>query len=150
MHGSTLLRREILQRRVFLLGAFALAACQTTNPHLGTSAEQNFLPVENAAALMAIVGGRTVVYTNQSNTGAGIKQTFNRNGTTTYGNQRRVWTVQNGRYCSSEKLNSDPSTWQCFKVDVNEAGTIIRWQRSSEFEQNNNAGELDTWFGRII
>jgi hypothetical protein len=139
-----------LDRRLFLIGALALSACQTTtNPHLSAGAEQRFVPVENAAALMAIVGGRTVEYTEQSNTGAGIRQTFNRNGTTVYGDQRRVWTVQNGRYCSSADLQSDPSTWSCFQLDVNEAGTIIRWIDVEGTPRNPELGP-DTWYGRIL
>ena len=141
-----------MDRRLFLIGALALSACQTTtNPHLSAGAEQRFVPVENAAALMAIVGGRTVEYTEQSSRGAGIRQTFNRNGTTVYGDQRRAWTVQDGRYCSSAQLDSDPSTWECFLFDVNEAGTILRWWRNPTAQQlSAPEGEVDTWYGRIL
>jgi hypothetical protein len=140
-----------LRRRIFILAALALAACQTSNPYIDSTATQRFLPVNNAAALMAIVRGRTVEYTNQSNRGDGIRQTFASNGTTVYGNQRRVWSVVDGRYCSSSDLTSSPDTWECFRVDVNEAGTLIRWMR---FEGANQIsapdGEVDTWYGRIL
>lgn len=140
-----------MDRRLFLAGVLALGACQTANPYLDAGAEQRFVPVESAAALMAIVSGRTVEYTAQSSRGAGIRQTFNRNGTTVYGEQRRGWTVQDGQYCSSDQLNSDPSTWECFLFDVNEAGTVLRWRRLPDTNQlSAPEGEVDTWYGRIL
>lgn len=138
-------------RTLLVCVGFLLAACQTaTHPHLSANAEQNFVPVENAAALMAIVGGRTVVYTNESNTGAGIRQTFNRNGTTVYGDQRRRWTVKNGRYCSIAEQYASNSNWPCFQLDVNEAGTVIRWIDVDDPSPRNPELGPDTWYGRIL
>lgn len=141
----------LINRRFLILGMVALAACQTaTNPNLSANAEQNFVPVENAAALMAILGGRTVEYTTQSNRGAGIKQTFNRDGTTQYGDQRRLWSVEGGRYCSTAQMDVLRTDWECFQFDVNEAGTVLRWRRSSDAQQLSAAGgQVDTWYGRI-
>lgn len=141
-----------MDRRLFLFGALALGACQTTgNPTLEAGAENRFVAVQNSAALMAIVAGRTVQYTEQSTRGAGIRQTFNSNGTTVYGDQRRVWTVKNGQYCSSGQVDSDPSTWECFLFDVNEAGTILRWRRKPTAQQlSAPQGQVDTWYGKIL
>lgn len=141
----------MIERRFFVFGMAALAACQTTtNPNLSSTAEQTFVPVVNSAALMAILGGRTVEYTSQSNRGAGIKQTFNRNGTTQYGDQRRLWSVEDGNYCSTAQLDAPRNEWECFQFDVNESGTILRWRRSPDARQlSASDGEVDTWYGRI-
>ena len=138
-----------MDRRLFVFSTLALAACQTQSPFLEDGAAQRFVPVENEAALMAIVRGRTVEYTAQSNTGAGIRQTFLSNGTTVYGDQRRNWSIDNGKYCSSADLTAEQSEWECFSVDVNEAGTIIRWQRLPDAQQRGTSG-IDTWYGRIL
>ena len=138
-------------RVLFIVMAVTISACQTSSPYLSPTAQATYEPVQNAASLMAIVSGRTVEYTSQSNRGGGIRQTFNRNGTTQYGSQKRVWSVVNGRYCSSSQLQSPPSDWECFKIDVNQAGTIIRWKRYPNAKQLSvSEVEVDTWYGRIL
>lgn len=138
--------------RVILFSILLLvSACQSTSPYVSEAAKTTYVPIESSASMMAIVNGRTVEYTSQSTRGEGIKQTFYRNGTTQYGSQKRVWSVVNGKYCSSGQLDSDPSQWECFKIDVNEAGTIIRWQRYPDAKQLSAPdGELDTWYGKIL
>ena len=138
--------------RIVIVLCFAVVtACQNTSPYVSDAAYNTYAPVENDAALMAIVNGRTVEYTEQSNSGVGLRQTFNKNGTTKYGSQERVWSVVNGRYCSTAQKELPKEQWTCFKLDVNEAGTIIRWQRyPSDKQVHAPAGELDTWYGKIL
>ena len=138
-------------RIVAVLCFVVLTACQNTNPYVSDAAFDTYVTVESGAALMAIVNGRTVEYTKQSNSGVGLRQTFNQNGTTKYGSQERVWSVVNGKYCSTAQRGLPKEQWTCFKLDVNEAGTIIRWQRyPSDQQVHAPAGELDTWYGKIL
>jgi hypothetical protein len=130
----------MIRNLLIMLGFFAVSAClDVNNPNVSVEDETTFMQVTDEAALMSIVSGRTVVYTEDSSKDAGKRQRFLRNGRTTYAGTPGTWKMEDGEYCSNFPAWNEPNEYVCYPVFVNLSGTQIRWD-----------GEDNVWFAEFI
>jgi hypothetical protein len=132
---------KTIPRRGILLAALVLAGCQATgiNPNVSSEDEATFVQITDEAALMGIISGRTVEYTEDSSKDAGKRQSFLRNGNTSYAGTPGTWKMEDGQYCSNFSAWDEPNEFNCYPVYVNRSGTQIRW-----------VGEDNVWFAKFL